>query len=224
MARPNRSDEKRRVLVPRLARAFAELGYRRTTTAELARRCRAPENTLYRLWADKRAMFIAAIRYVFDLSEQTWRRLSDIPSSASAAESTSAERVLAHESVHQGEFSHYRILFAGLSEADDPEIRAALADTYRHFAHFLKNEIAGHRSQCHGTSDNDLVNPTNAAWALVGLGTMVNVMRELGLATAAERTAVVAGVGGYLLDGRATRSPVNPKQRARRRALKQPAE
>ena len=75
MARINRSQERRETLLPRLARAFAELGYRRTTTAELARRCRTRETTLYRLWPDKKAMFIAAIRYVYDLFESTWRQL-----------------------------------------------------------------------------------------------------------------------------------------------------
>ena len=52
-----------------------DLGYRRATTAELARCCVVQENTLYRLWPDKRAMFIAALDFVYQLSEETWTGL-----------------------------------------------------------------------------------------------------------------------------------------------------
>lgn len=44
MPRPSRLPEKRRELLPTVARAFAELGYRRATTAELARRCGVPDH------------------------------------------------------------------------------------------------------------------------------------------------------------------------------------
>lgn len=219
MGRPNRSDEKRRLLLPRLARAFADLGYRRTTTAELARRCRVPENTLYRLWADKKVMFIAAIRYVYELSEQTWQRVRLAGSSRSspAAAETAAERLLAHEAVHQGEFSHYRILFAGLNETDDAEIRSALAETYRKFARFLEQEIGQHRVQ-RGRSapgeNGQLLDAMHAAWALVGLGTVANVLRELGLAGGAARAAIVASVGRYLLGGATPAKPSARRGRA----------
>ena len=63
MPRPSQSNEKRRQLLPVVARTFAELGYRRVTTAELAKRCNVRENILYRLWPDKKAMFVAAIDY-----------------------------------------------------------------------------------------------------------------------------------------------------------------
>lgn len=64
MARPSQASEQRERILPVLAATFAELGYRRTTTATLAERCEVRENILYRLWADKKAMFIAVIDYV----------------------------------------------------------------------------------------------------------------------------------------------------------------
>ena len=75
MPRPNLSNERRLELVPIVARTFAELGYRRTTTAALAERCKVRENILYRLWPDKRAMFVASLDYVYQLSEETWAQL-----------------------------------------------------------------------------------------------------------------------------------------------------
>ena len=52
MPRPNQSDQRRRELLPVVTDAFAELGYRRTSTAELAERCNVRVNILYRLWPD----------------------------------------------------------------------------------------------------------------------------------------------------------------------------
>ena len=40
MPRPNQTAQRRKQLLPVIARAFAELGYRRATTAELAQRCK----------------------------------------------------------------------------------------------------------------------------------------------------------------------------------------
>lgn len=194
MPRPNQNEEKRRALLPVVAGTFAELGYRRTTTAELAQRCRLQENVLYRLWRDKKAMFIAAIGYVYDLSAVTWARLL----SDSADGSSHAERVLAHESGHHGEFSHYRIVFAGLTETDEPEIRAALADMFRRFVRLLEREIRAHR----GADGEGLPEAELSAWAIVGLGTVANIIRELDVLTTSQRTRLIADVGRFLLEGR----------------------
>src|SRR5262245_59532483 len=118
MARPNRSAQRRAELLPEIALVFAELGYRRTTTAELAARCRTQEVVLYRLWPDKRAMFIAVIDYVYESSRVAWEQLL-----AASDERSAAERLLEYEATHHGETGLYRIVFAGLSEADDPQVK-----------------------------------------------------------------------------------------------------
>ena len=41
--------------------------------------------------------------------------------------------MLTYESEHHGEFGQYRIVFAGLNEVDDPEIRAALREMYKRY-------------------------------------------------------------------------------------------
>ncbi|MCA8949978.1 MAG: TetR family transcriptional regulator, partial [Planctomycetes bacterium] len=110
MARPNRSAERRRELIRTVADTFAELGYRRTTTAVLAERCGLSETALYRLWPDKRAMFVAAIEFVGTFSAQVWRELAERGSGAGSG--SGAERVLAHEARHLGDLGLYRILFA----------------------------------------------------------------------------------------------------------------
>ncbi len=192
MARPDRSLERRRQLAPVLARAFAELGYRRATTAELAGRCGVQEKALYRLWPDKRAMFLAALDQVFAESEALWERLAG---EAGRGAST-AERLLAHEAEHHGEHRLYRIVFAGLSETDDPEIREALAALYGRFQALIQAQVERHRRGRRRVADLD---PALAAWAIVGLGTVANIGRELELLKGRERARLMSEVGARLL-------------------------
>ncbi len=195
MPRPDRSAERRRELVPVLARTFADLGYRRTTTAELAERCAVRENVLYRLWPDKRAMFVAAIEHVYERSESTWNELL-----AAAEEGSSpAEVVLEHEAGHHGEHGLYRIVFAGLSETDDPEIADAMKRLYGRFQRFVRRQVEAHRSGARATASDD---PGLVAWAIVGLGTVANIGRELGLLSARSRRRLFGELGRALLGPR----------------------
>ena len=194
MPRPDRSHERRRELLPVLARAFAELGYRRATTSELARRCGVQEKTLFRLWPDKRAMFLAALEQVFAESERVWNELARTRAKGLSA----AERLLAHEAEHHGEHRLYRIIFAGLSETDDPAIREALAALYGRFQRLIQREVEEHRR---GRRRAGALDPALAAWAIVGLGTVANLGRELELLPARERARLFAAAGGMLLDG-----------------------
>lgn len=192
MGRPNQSEQRREELIPTIAATFAELGYRRTTTAELAKRCGVQETILYRLWPDKRRMFTAAIVWVADHSREIWARELGRRGSAK----TTAEAVLDYEADHLGEFGLYRILFAGLSETDDPDIKRALRAAYRSFHTFVMERIAEHRRS---RGIRGLPAPELAAWAMLGLGTTVNVGRELDLMPAKERAELMRAIGSQLL-------------------------
>jgi AcrR family transcriptional regulator len=195
MSRPDTKAEQRKDLVPIVSRTFAELGFRRTTTAELARRCKVQEPILYRLWKDKKAMFLASVAHVYESSAATWKALLR----ESKDRRDVATRLLDYEATHHGEFGLYRIVFAGLTEADDPEISRAVARMYRRFHGFVTAQVAGHRKAGRGRLDPSA---ESAAWGLLGLGTIANVIREFGLATSAERGRLFHEVGRILLDGR----------------------
>lgn len=194
MPRPSQIRQRRHELIPIVARTFAELGYRRATTAELARRCLVQENILYRLWPDKKTMFVAAIEWVYDLAERGWKDLLE----DQHARESAAQRLLAYESHHHGEFGLYRLVFAGLSEADDPQIRDALSHMYKRFQRFIHKQITVHR----GSRKTPLPDPALSAWAIVGLGTVANIGRELGLLGEKQRRRLIAEVGRALLDGK----------------------
>ncbi len=178
-----------------MAKAFAELGYRRATTAELARRCRVRENILYRLWSDKKAMFIASIGYVYEQAAQSWQRILR----EGEGEMPSAERLLNHEARHYGESGLHRIIHAGLSETDDPDVRRALRNMYERFQRFIHRQITDHRDgRLKKSVSPDAV---VSAWAIVGLGNVANISRELGLLTDRQRKRLIAEAGRLLLDG-----------------------
>lgn len=193
MPRPNRTNEQRKELIPVVTRAFAELGYRRATTAELARRCGVQENILYRLWPNKKGMFIAAIEHIYDRSLGFWEKvLIDNGDGRSAA-----ERLLEYEAEYQGEHGISRIVFTGLSEADDPEVQAALVRMYSRYQSFITRRLLEHRPA--GTS------PTAAetdAWAIIGLGTITVIGRELSLLADADRRRLWKQAGALIMDGR----------------------
>jgi AcrR family transcriptional regulator len=177
-------------LLPIVAATFAELGYRRTTTAELAQQCAVRENVLYRIWPTKKAMFLDAISYVLDYSLATWHRvLADGHDRDNAA-----TKLLEYEAEHHGEFGLYRIVFSGLSEADDPDIRAALQRMYRQFHAFIARVIGIEDRSGASDPDRDAL-----AWALVGLGTVSNIVRELRLLADSKRRSMFAGIGRVLL-------------------------
>lgn len=192
MPRPSQTDQQRKRLLPIVAKTFAELGYRRTTTAKLAKRCKVRENILYRLWASKRAMFVASIEFVYAVSADAWSEVLARPALGKSA----AERLLDHESRHHGETGLQRLVFAGLSESGDPAIRDALKKMYRRFHHFISEHISVHRGLRRPGSDVAL-----AAWAVVGLGTLASIAHELDLLKAGQRRTFIADIGRLLIEG-----------------------
>lgn len=146
---------------------------------------------LYRLWPDKKAMFIAVLDHVYDTSVRAWEKLLVAEDGHSAA-----ERLLAYEATHHGEFGFYRLIFAGLSEADDPQIRDALARLYIRYHEFIVRRLLEHRGD-KGAPPAEL-----AAWALIGLGTITSVGRELGLLAGGQRKVLWESVGPLLLGRR----------------------
>jgi AcrR family transcriptional regulator len=192
MPRASQLEQQRRDLLPIVARAFSELGFHRATTAELAKRCEVRENILYRLWADKKAMYIAAIHFVFESTIDIWRKQA-----TKASGRFSIADVIEYESAHLGEFGNYRILFAGLSEVDDPDIRTALARVYKDFHTFIKRQLEASRGKRLKAS---ALETSLAAWAIIGLGTVSTIGRETGCIGPRGRRRLIKEGGKFLTD------------------------
>ncbi len=196
MPRPSQIDEQRRKLLPIICQVFSELGYRRTTTAELAERCGVRENILYRLWPDKKAMFLAAIDDIFRQRAEKWGLILR----GGARPDVAAARLVAYEAKHQGEFGFYRVVFTALAETDDADMRSALIDMYRRFQRLLKRHLEETRSEEGRSFD---LTADACAWALIGLATVSNIVRELELLGPREREQMFAAVAQHLVEGTA---------------------
>lgn len=192
MSRRSQSEEQSKKLLPIVCEVFSELGYRRTTTAELASRCDVRENILYRLWPDKKAMFLAAIDDIFRSRTEVWNEiLADRPAPEQAI-----ERIIEYESHHQGEHGFYRIVFTALTETDDDDIRVALVAMYKGFHKLVCRQVEAGR----GSGDLESRLPTEvAAWGLVGLATVSNIIRELKLLPPRQRERMFASVAKCLV-------------------------
>lgn len=196
MPRPSQIDEQRRKLLPIICQVFSERGYRRTTTAELAERCGVRENILYRLWPDKKAMFLAAIDDIFRQRAEKWGLILR----GGARPDVAAARLVAYEAKHQGEFGFYRVVFTALAETDDADMRSALIDMYRRFQHLLRQYVQETRSEEGRPFD---LTADACAWALIGLATVSNIVRELELLGPREREQMFAAVAKHLVEGTA---------------------
>jgi AcrR family transcriptional regulator len=192
MARPNLSQQRREELIPVLAQAFADLGYRRATTATLARRCGLRENQLYRLWPDKKAIFLASIDYLYEYTAAKWRELLACDDGR-----TPSERILAWEGDHRGETGLHRITFAGLNEANDPEVREALRQMYQKFHTFIVTLVQTNQGN---NLEGGYPDAALTAWAVIGLGMMANITGDLGLLSHDQRGRMVCEVGAQMFN------------------------
>jgi AcrR family transcriptional regulator len=194
MPRPSQIDEQRKRLLPTVCRVFAELGYQRTTTAELAARCKVRENILYRLWRDKKAMFLAAIDDIFSHRAARWEQVLAERNPTEQG----AEAMVAHEARHQGEFGFYRVVFTALVEAEDAEIRAAITRMYRRFQERIRKLIESDREEHKPPAG---LSADTTAWALIGLATVSNIVRELELLRPRQREGMFAEAAKHLVGG-----------------------
>ena len=194
MPRPSQIDEQRKRLLPTVCQVFSQWGYHRTTTAELARRCKVRENILYRLWRDKKAMFLAAIDDIFQRRAERWDQI--LTDRSTTEQATAA--LVAYEAKHQGEFGFYRVVFTALVEADDAEIRAAITGMYRRFHQRIRTLIDTNRA---GAARPPGLAGDAAAWAMIGLATVSNIIRELQLLPPRQREDMFARTAKHLIQG-----------------------
>ena len=106
--------------------------------------------------------------------------------------------MLANETKQVGELRLHRVLFAALAETDDPEIHRAIKGMYRRYQKELASAISAHRA----TEDISTPSPDHAAWAAIGLVTVINIARELNLISRRELKQLFVDVAGHLLDAK----------------------
>ena len=90
------------------------------------------------------------------------------------------------------------MVFTALVEVDDPDIRAAITDMYRQFHERIRTLVQTGRKGAKrpvGLSDDA------TAWAMIGLATVSNIIRELGLLSSRQREDMFTKTAKSLIQG-----------------------
>ncbi|HEX3225249.1 MAG TPA: TetR/AcrR family transcriptional regulator [Gaiellaceae bacterium] len=179
--------ERRQALIDTAIRVFSDGSYRGTTTAEIARAAGISEPILYRHFASKRDLYLAALDHVWGNMRAVWEAaLADSANVREAFEAIGRS----HVSVHDCKFQMAELWVQALSEAtEDPELRKHLRSHMREVHDFIADVIR--RGQAQGVL-NASRNPDSEAWTFLAGGVLGMVGRRIGLLNEDEVTAIRA--------------------------------
>ena len=140
--------ERREALIDTAIRVFSEGSYRGTTTAEIARAAGVSEPILYRHFASKRDLYLAALDHVWGKMRASWEKtLATTPDVRAAIEAMGR----GHVTVRDCKFQLAELWVQALGEAaEDPELRKHLRRHMREVHDFLADLIR--RGQEEGSS------------------------------------------------------------------------
>ena len=132
--------DRRRHLIETAIRLFTDGSYHGTTTAEIARAAGVSEPILYRHFASKRDLYLAALEHVWAKTRAAWERKLDEASDACAAvEAISKE----HVSVRSPKLQLAELWVQALGEAsEDPELKRHLRRHMREVHDFVASLIS----------------------------------------------------------------------------------
>jgi AcrR family transcriptional regulator len=177
--------ERRQALIDTAIRVFSDGSYRGTTTAEIARAAGISEPILYRHFASKRDLYLAALDHVWGKMRAVWETaLADSANVREAFEAIGRS----HVSVHDCKFQMAELWVQALGEAaEDPELRKHLRRHMREVHDFMAAVIR--RGQEEGVL-NATRNADAEAWTFLAGGVLGMVGRRIGLLTEDEVTAI----------------------------------
>jgi len=166
---------KRRLQIIESARGvFASQSYGKVGTADLARAAGISEPALYRHFASKKDLFIAALRATGPRLLEIWQEISY--EYEDPLETLQAIGVYYYDHL-ESHAANMQMQFRALSEADDPEIRDALRDNFEAFVSFIADTLE--EGKARGTVRKE-VDSRMIAWQFLGSGMTLDLMHLLG--------------------------------------------
>jgi AcrR family transcriptional regulator len=177
--------ERRQALIDTAIRVFSEGSYRGTTTAEIARAAGISEPILYRHFASKRELYLAALDHVWGKARVSWEHaLATTPDVREAFEAMGR----AHVTVRDCKFQMAELWVQALGEAaEDPELRKHLRRHMREVHGFIAAVIR--RGQEEGVLHPDR-DADAEAWSFLAGGMLGMVGRRVGLLDDEEVAAI----------------------------------
>jgi AcrR family transcriptional regulator len=168
--------DRRLHLIETAIRLFTDGSYPGTTTAEIARAAGVSEPILYRHFASKRALYLAALEHVWAKTRAAWeRQLEAAPDACAAIEAISK----GHVSVRSPRLQLAELWVQALSEApEDPELKRHLRVHMREVHDFVAGLIRRGQEQGAIAAERD---PDAEAWIMLAGGILGMVGRRVGL-------------------------------------------
>jgi AcrR family transcriptional regulator len=177
VAAPRMAAADRRLhLVETALRLFTDGSYHGTTTAEIARAAGVSEPILYRHFASKRDLYLAALEHVWARTRERWERALDEASDACAAIEAIGK---GHVSVRSPKLQLAELWVQALGEAsEDPELKRHLRSHMREVHDFVANLVRRGQEQGAIAEERD---PDSEAWIMLAGGILGMVGRRVGL-------------------------------------------
>jgi AcrR family transcriptional regulator len=167
--------KRREQLLDCAATLFANHGYARATTAQLARAAGVTEPIIYRHFDSKRDLFIALIERTGQDTIREWE--ADLAGAEDPAERL--RRLLGdNPMVKPGGRSAYRVILQAITEVDDPLIQQALTTHIRKLHSFICDEVR-RAQQAHKVTSR--LSAELIAWLLIDIGLGYGVLSAWGI-------------------------------------------
>jgi AcrR family transcriptional regulator len=172
-------------LIEAAIRVFTEGSYRGTTTAEIARAAGVSEPILYRHFASKRDLYLAALEHVWAKTRESWERTIEASPDACAGIEAIGK---GHVSVRSPKMQLAELWVQALSEAsEDPELKRHLRRHMREVHDFVADLVRRGQEQGAIAAERD---PDAEAWIMLAGGILGMVGRRVGLLDDAELSAI----------------------------------
>jgi AcrR family transcriptional regulator len=169
------ASKRREQLLDCAAELFAQNGYARATTAQLAKAAGVTEPIIYRHFDSKRDLFVALIERTGRETIQQWERdLADAEDPAERLRRLIGDNPMVSERGRRA----YRVILQAISEVDDPVIHDALRTHIKSLHAFLVEELEG------AQKDHKVTQRFSAeivAWMLIHLGLGYGVLNAMNI-------------------------------------------
>jgi AcrR family transcriptional regulator len=189
------AEERRRQILDAAQDVFAKRGYASTGTADIAAAAGIGEPTIYRYFANKQELYLAALRRSGDEVMENWQRI------AADNEDPLNALLLLGQWYHQTLRERPEILqlrFRSITEGHDPEVAERGRAIYRELLQFIEGLFEGAREQGRLSPDTDT---RTMAWLFMAVGSLLDMTQLLGMQDELGPRELV-NIGRVILEGR----------------------
>lgn len=174
-ARKQPAEVRREEVLDAAVRVFARESFRGAGTAEIAREAGIAEPTIYRHFASKRDLYVAALGRCCSLVGTAFKEIDDANEDALDALLGMAEWY--DRSIRENP-AHLQLRMRAEAETNDTDVRERLATAYRELVNLVTALVR--RGQSQGVF-KDHIEPEAAAWMFMAMGQVADLTETLGI-------------------------------------------